>query len=80
MPPRISPNTAAKKNIFGLKLKKIRLGKKIAATDLCIRLQRKGWDVSPAVYCHIESGRRLLTDVELVLILRVLNVRLSDLE
>ena len=66
--------------MLGAKLKRLRLRRGKLAVWVCASLQRRGWDVSPSVYCHLESGNRMLTDVELLLILKVLKGRLSDLE
>lgn len=52
----------------------------MTAAELVRRLQRAGWDVSQQVYSHLESGNRLLTDRELLLILKLLGARLSDLK
>jgi len=44
------------------------------------RLCVQGWEISESTYSHIESGRRILSDTELMRILRVLKLKLSDLE
>ena len=66
--------------MLGPKLKKLRLARGLMAVSVCAALQRRGWDISQSVFSHLESGNRLLTDTELLLILKVLKSRLSDLE
>ena len=79
---RIGPTRgkSEKLNVLGPKLKKLRQGKGLSAAELTRRLQRAGWDVSTQVYCHLEGGNRLLTDREILLIVRELGLSLSDLE
>ena len=79
---RIGPSRSKrdKANVLGPKLKQLRLDKGLTAAELVRQLQRAGWDVSQQVYCHLESGNRLLTDRELLLILKLLGAKLSNLE
>jgi len=44
-----------------------------------LRLRKLDWNIQPSVLANIETGRRSLTDNELVLLLRALNKTLADL-
>jgi len=76
---RISPG-GERKNIFGPRLKSVRLSKGISATEMVARLGVLGWEVANSSLSQIESGSRILGDRELLLILKVLGLKLSDLE
>ena len=78
---RTSPEIAdGKLNALGPKLRALREAAGLRQIDLAHRLQRVGWDIDPVTMNRLELGRRTLTDVELLLILRVLRKRLSDLD
>ncbi len=78
---RTSPKPAdGKLNLFGSKIRQLREAADLRQNDLTNRLQRAGWDVDPGTTNRIETGARTLTDLELMLILKVLGKRLSDLE
>lgn len=78
---RSSPETShGKRNVLGPRLKALRKKRGLRAVAVVEKLQRRGWDVSPAVFSHIEAGNRFLTDVELLLLLQVLRASLRDLE
>lgn len=79
---RIGParKKTEKLNVLGPKLKKLRQSRGLSAAELVRRLQRAGWDVSPQMYCNLEAGNRLLTDREILLVLKVLDSNLAVLE
>ena len=54
--------------------------KKWSQADLARKLQLGGWDLDFATLNRIENRKRSLTDVELLLIAKVLGVRLRDFE
>ena len=58
----------------------MRLEKKMSATEMVAKLGVLGWEVANSSLSQIESGARILGDVELTLMLKVLGKRLSDLE
>ncbi|HRJ71040.1 MAG TPA: helix-turn-helix domain-containing protein, partial [Terrimicrobiaceae bacterium] len=60
--------------------KSVRLSKGISATEMVARLGVLGWEVANSSLSQIESGSRILGDRELLLILKVLGLKLSDLE
>lgn len=80
MPPRIFPDVTGSRNYLGPWLKKLRQRRGETISGLAARLQRAGWDVSRPVVSYIESGKRILSDTELLMILKVLNCSPSDLE
>jgi transcriptional regulator with XRE-family HTH domain len=80
MAQRTSPRLPGEKlNILGPKLRALREKTGIKQIELAYRLQRAGWDIDPVTANRIETGMRTLTDVELLLILKVLGKRLQDL-
>ena len=81
MAQRTSPKIpGGKLNILGPKLRYLREQCGIRQIDLAHRLQMQGWDIDPVTANRIETGMRTLTDAELLLILKVLEKGLSDLD
>ncbi|MBN8711191.1 MAG: helix-turn-helix transcriptional regulator [Verrucomicrobia bacterium] len=78
MPGRVSPKTETK-NIFGPQLKKLRLAKKMTATEVIAQLGVLGWDVGHSTYSSLEAGDRIIAATELALILKVLKAGLGEL-
>ena len=78
VPGRVSPKFETK-NIFGPQLKKLRLARGVAATDVIAQLGVLGWEVGHSTFSTLEAGDRILADTELALILQVLKANLSDL-
>jgi len=78
VPGRVSPKTETK-NIFGPQLKKLRLAKKMTATEVIAQLGVLGWDVGHSTYSSLEAGDRIIADTELALILKVLKAGLGEL-
>jgi transcriptional regulator with XRE-family HTH domain len=77
---RKSARHGKQKNTFGKKLKELRLGRGISLRDMAAKLEAAGWEVSEGTWGHVEAGRRILSDTELMLALRVLRLKLADLE
>lgn len=82
MPPRktvIIPQR--RRNVFGPALKKIRLevGLTLAKVAVTAQLSQE-WDLDETSLGHIEAGRRTVTDAELLFLLKIYKMRLSDLE
>ncbi len=67
-------------NLFGPYLQTFRGVKGWTQEQLAARLQKNGWDIDMATLARIETGKRTLTDLELAFLLRVLNVRWSELD
>jgi transcriptional regulator with XRE-family HTH domain len=80
VPSRKSLETGKSRNVFGKKLRTLRLNRKLSVRATAAKLQAHGWDLGETSLGHIEAGRRTITDMELMRILRVLGARLSDLE
>lgn len=76
---RISPD-GRRKNVFGPQLRALRLQKRLSAVEVVARLGVLGWDVARSSYSQIESGQRILGDIELLLILRVLDTDFTALK
>ena len=70
-----------KNNICGEKIAKIRKSSipKMSQRILAEKLQIAGLDVDKNAIQKIESGQRFVTDIELKIISKVLNVTYSDL-
>ena len=43
------------------------------------RLGILGWEVDSVTYSHIENGRRIISDIELLLLCRALRIPISNL-
>lgn len=70
------------KNIFGPKLKALRLSAGLSIKDAAAQLQtgRPVWNLSETGLQHLESRRRAITDAELLTLLKLYSAKLSDLE
>ena len=69
-----------KRNALGSRLAALRRAAGLSQSALVERLQLKtDWDCDKAVLASIENGRRSLTDLELLAILKVLKLRWADL-
>ncbi len=76
---RISPG-GKRKNVFGVQLRRMRVERGLSAAEVVAKLGVLGWDVAASSYSQIESGQRILGDLELLLILKVLGAELVGLE
>lgn len=77
---RTSSAKTRKLNAAGPKIREHREAKKLSQADLARKLQLAGWDIDFATMNRIEKQTRTLTDVELILIAKVLGVRLGQFE
>ena len=68
-------------NISGIKIAEIRKAKspKMSQRMLADILQLEGLDIDKNAVQKIESGQRFITDIELKIIAKALNVNYSDL-
>lgn len=66
-------------NITGKRLTTIRHQKGISQRQLAKNLQLLGYDVDHHFIRRIENGERFVTDIELVALSRVLNVKIEEL-
>lgn len=58
----------------------MRVARGLSATEVIAKLGVRGWEVAASSYSQLESGQRILADIELLLILEVLGAELKDLE
>jgi transcriptional regulator with XRE-family HTH domain len=65
-------------NTCGRELIRIRSEAELSQEELAADCQRAGWDVSRMIIANIELGRRVLTDLELSILARVLDVPLEE--
>lgn len=68
-------------NICGIHIKEIRksLNPKVSQRELADRLQRRGLDIDKNAVQRIESGQRFVTDIELRIIAKELNISADEL-
>lgn len=66
-------------NICGLKVAELRTAMKISQRELADRLQVAGLDIDKNAVQRIEAGKRFVTDIELIVLCKVLNVDLNIL-
>ncbi len=69
------------RNIVGPHIREARYreGRKVTQQELAARLQTLGVDLDRTAISKIESGRRPITDVEIVAICKALGVRVASL-
>lgn len=77
---KLSKSEKNTRNYLGPFLRKLREDHKLTQGQVTDQLQRNGWDVSRQVYAFIEDGSRILSDIELLAILRVLDLAPADLQ
>ena len=66
-------------NIIGRQIAKLRTAKGLSQDALAGKCQRAGWDISRGTLAKIESGVRCVSDSELLLLAKALEVSVSDL-
>ena len=68
-------------NLCGANLKRIRLAQSppLSQRRLALRLQVMGYDVDNHFIRRIETGERYVTDIELAMLSRALNVTVDEL-
>ena len=66
-------------NIIGPKLRALRVAASLTQADLARKCQLKGFDISRAGISQIESLFRKVSDLEMILLARVLGVAVTDL-
>ena len=66
-------------NLIGKKVEMLRLQRGIKQKDFIARLQVEGLDINPTSYSKLEGQLRIVTDKELLLIAKVLNVPIEEL-
>ena len=66
-------------NITGRQIAKLRTEKSLSQDALAGKCQRQGLDISRGTLAKIESGVRCVSDSELLLLAKALEVSVSDL-
>ena len=75
----INKTSDGRNNICGTRIASIRIGMKISQRELADRLQIAGLDIDKNAIQRIEAGKRFVTDIELVVISKVLNTPIDEL-
>ena len=71
--------TSGRNNICGVKIRFFRKQLKISQRKLADMLQIAGLDVDKNAIQRMEDGKRFITDIELKVLAKVLNVTYEDL-
>ena len=66
-------------NLCGRRIAEIRKERKISQRKLAIKMQLLGFDVDHYFIRRVENGERFVTDIDLVIFSRALNVSITDL-
>ena len=66
-------------NLCGGKIAKIRKGKKLSQRKLATKMQLLGFDVDHYFIRRVENGERFVTDIDLVIFAKALEVPISDM-
>ena len=66
-------------NLCGKKIALIRKEKKLSQRRLATKMQLLGFDVDNYFIRRVENGERFVTDIDLVIFSRALEVSISDL-
>ncbi len=69
----INKTSNGKNNVCGINVAKFRKEMSISQRELADRLQVAGLDVDKNAIQRIESGKRFVTDIELIALSKVLN-------
>ena len=67
------------RNIVGPQVRRLRSAAGISQDDLAARCALKGFDVGRGSISHIETGLRGVSDLEMVILAKVLRVGLDEL-
>jgi len=65
--------------MIGHRITELRINKSIKQKDFISRLQTEGMDINPSSYSKLEGQTRQITDKEIFVIARVLDVPIQDL-
>lgn len=75
----INKTSDGKNNVCGKRISHIRMSMNISQRELADRLQVAGLDIDKNAIQRIECGKRFVTDIELVILSKVLDVNLDEL-
>ncbi len=68
-----------KNNITGKRIAEIRTSRGLSQRKLAAKMQLIGFDVDHYFIRRVENGERFVTDIDLVIFARALQVEISDL-
>jgi len=66
-------------NLTGRKIAQIRKSKKLSQRKLAAKMQLLGFDVDHYFIRRVENGERFVTDIDLVIFARALDVPITEL-
>ena len=66
-------------NLCGGRIAQIRKSKKLSQRRLAVKMQLLGFDVDHYFIRRVENGERFVTDIDLVIFAKALDVSLTDL-
>ena len=66
-------------NLCGPRIAQIRKEKKLSQRKLAVKMQLLGFDVDHYFIRRVENGERFVTDIDLVIFARALDVTLDDI-
>ena len=66
-------------NLCGRRIAEIRKSKKLSQRRLAIQMQLLGFDVDHYFIRRVENGERFVTDIDLIIFSRTLNVPITQL-
>ena len=66
-------------NLCGRRIAEIRKEKKLSQRKLAIKMQLLGFDVDHYFIRRVENGERFVTDIDLVIFSRALDVSINEL-
>lgn len=75
----INKTSDGKNNLCGKTIAEKRLKLKISQNQLSKQLQLNGLDIDKNAIQRIEAGKRFVTDIELVVLMKVLNFDIKDI-
>ncbi len=75
----INKTNDGRNNICGQQISKYRTQLNISQRELADRLQINGLDIDKNAIQRIEAGKRFVTDIELIVIAKVLNKSFEEL-
>lgn len=70
----INKTDDGRNNICGIQIAKLRIERKLSQRQLADQLQLMGMDVDKNAIQRIEAGKRFVTDIELIYLMKVFGV------
>ncbi len=76
---RLRQQALGTSNLVGARVEEIRKKKGMKQKDLLVKLQINGIDMNASGLSKLEGQKRLVTDIELVALSKILNVSIEEL-